>query len=135
MKTLFMNIALLLSVTAQAQTRDSIDVCQFVVVYDHLIHAFTFAGLLNRQAPITYPEGSNRQGLTLGKFISHRNKVLCNKRYAQNPRYYLPEGALDAAIEMWPGGPEPAPEDKMTVLATDMVVPKTAHVYQPLELE
>lgn len=84
MKTLFMNIALLLSVTAQAQTRDSIDVCQFVVVYDHLIHTFTFAGLLNRQAPITYPE---------------------------------------------------APEDKMTVLATDMVVPKTAHVYQPLELE
>ena len=44
MKTLFMNIALLLSVTAQAQTRDSIDVCQFVVVYDHLIHAFTFVG-------------------------------------------------------------------------------------------
>ena len=99
------------------------------------VHTFTFAGLLNRQTPICYHEGNNRQGITLDKFIAHRNKVLCNKRYPQNPRYYLPEGTLDGAIEMWPGGPEPAPEDKLTVLAIDMVVPKTAYVYQPLELE
>lgn len=99
------------------------------------IHSFVFCGLINRKAAIRYKEDKKWTSISLEKFIANRNKILCNKRYAQDPRYYLPEGALEGAVEMWAGGPEPAPEDKYTVLSFDMVVPKTAHVYQPLELK
>jgi hypothetical protein len=77
---------------------------------------------------------TNCQPISNNKFIKYRNQVLCDKRYATNPRYYIPDGALVGAKEMWAGGPEPAEEDKITMLSWDMVIPKTAHVYKPLEL-
>lgn len=99
------------------------------------IHSFVLCGLINRKTAINYKGDKIWTAITAEKFIANRNKIMCNKRYVQNPRYYLPDGALDGAVEMWAGGPEPAPEDKYTVLAVDMVVPKTVHVYQPLELK
>ena len=80
-------------------------------------------------------EEDRHQVITEHKFISHRNKLFCNKRYVQNPRYYIPEGALDDAVEMWAGGPEPPAEEKQTVIARDLIVPKKVNVYQPLELK
>ena len=99
------------------------------------LFSFTFSGLVNRQVPLTYMEEDRHQVITEHKFISHRNKLFCNKRYVQNPRYYIPEGALDDAVEMWAGGPEPPAEEKQTVIARDLIVPKKVNVYQPLELK
>lgn len=98
------------------------------------IHSFCFAGLINRPSVIKYEVATNYQPISSKKFIKYRNQLLCDKRYAVNPRYYIPDGVLDGAKEMWAGGAEPAEEDKLTMLGWDMVVPKTAHVYQPLEL-
>ena len=55
----------------------------------------------------------------------------------QNPRYYIPDGTYDHLniIEMWAGGPEPPAEDKISVVATDMIIPKKVNKYQPLELK
>jgi hypothetical protein len=36
---------------------------------------------------------------------------------------------------MWAGGPEPAAEEKLSVVSFDMVIPKKANAYQPLELK
>ena len=71
------------------------------------------------------------------KFVKHRNKTFCSKRYVENPRYYIPENMFKDmdAVEMWPGGPEPPAEEKITVIATDLIVPKKVNVYQPLELK
>ena len=99
------------------------------------IHSFVFCGLLNKTAPIIMKEDARYSTIKQEKFIKQRNKILCNKNYPVNPRYYFPEGALSNAVEMWAGGPEPSDEEKYTTLAFDMIVPKTAHVYKPLELE
>jgi hypothetical protein len=77
----------------------------------------------------------NHQQISEEKFIAHRNKILCNKRYIQNPRYYIPDRALEDAVEMWAGGPEPPAEEKQTAVARDLIVPKKANAYQPLELK
>ena len=99
------------------------------------IFTFIFSGLVNRKAPIVYMSEEKHQQISEKKFIAHRNKILCNKRYIQNPRYYIPDGALEDAVEMWAGGPEPPAEEKQTVVATDLIVPKKANAYQPLELK
>ncbi len=103
------------------------------------IHSFEFSGLINRQTAIRYDiphkKHTSHIPIDVEKFVKQRNKVMCNKRYADNPRYYIPDGALDGAIEMWGGGPEPPAEEKYTVLGPDMIAPKKAHVYQPLELK
>jgi hypothetical protein len=36
---------------------------------------------------------------------------------------------------MWGGGPEPSADEKLSVVSYDMVIPKKANVYQPLELK
>ena len=55
----------------------------------------------------------------------------------QKPNYYIPQGTYDHLniIEMWPGGPEPAAEDKLSVVDYDMIIPKKVNKYQPLELK
>ena len=102
---------------------------------DKGIFSFTFCGLINKKAPIVYMGEESHQQISEEKFIAHRNKTFCNKRYIQNPRYYIPDGALDEAVEMWAGGPEPPAEEKQTVVARDLIVPKKANKYQPLELK
>jgi GLPGLI family protein len=97
------------------------------------IHSFCFSGLINRTSVVRYEVAINYQPISSMKFIKYRNRVLCNKRYAFNPRYYIPDGVLKGAHEIWAGGAEPAEKDKFTMLGWDMLVPKTAHVYQPLE--
>lgn len=102
------------------------------------IHSFEFCGLQNRKDKIGFNELEQMHLYTKTdqrKFIKNRNKVFTSKRYVQDPRYYITEDDLKDAVEMWAAGPEPAPEDKVTVFSRDMVVPKKAHVYQPLELE
>lgn len=99
------------------------------------IHSFSFCGLLLRQDPITYTEHPQSIRKDQKEFIKFRNKTMCSKRYVEDPRYYIPEGALADAVEMWDGGPEPDDSKKYTTLAIDMIVPKTVNVYQPLELE
>jgi hypothetical protein len=99
------------------------------------IFSFTFCGLINRKANISYMNGDEYQNIMEEKFIAHRNKIFCSKRYVKNPRYYIPDGALDNAVEMWAGGPEPSAEEKQTVIARDLIVPKKVNVYQPLELK
>jgi GLPGLI family protein len=99
------------------------------------IFSFTFCGLINRKVPIVYMGEENHQQISEEKFIAHRNKTFCNKRYIQNPRYYIPDGALDEAVEIWAGGPEPPAEEKQTLVARDLIVPKKANKYQPLELK
>lgn len=99
------------------------------------IFSFTFCGLINRKAPIVYMGEENHQQISEEKFIAHRNKTFCNKLYIQNPRYYIPDGALDEAVEIWAGGPEPPAEEKQTLVARDLIVPKKANKYQPLELK
>lgn len=99
------------------------------------IHQFQFCGLIKRDVTIRYAESNRRKHISQSDFIKQRNRILCDKRYAADPRYYLTEGTLEGAVEMWAGGPEPDAAAKQTVLAQDMVVPKRANVYQPLELE
>ena len=102
---------------------------------DGIFH-FDFAGLLKRSAQMTYMDGKGYTTMMRDKFIRQRNRLLCNKRYVQNPRYYIPDGAYDHLniVEMWPGGPEPPAEDKLSVVSTDMIIPKKVNVYQPQEL-
>ncbi|MBQ9642213.1 MAG: hypothetical protein IJV06_12735 [Bacteroidaceae bacterium] len=71
------------------------------------------------------------------KFVSRRNKTFCSKLYVRNPRYYIPDGTYDHLniIEMWAGGPEPPADEKISVVATDMIIPKKVNKYQPLELK
>ena len=101
---------------------------------DGIFH-FDFAGLLRRTAPIKYFSTGGYTTLKRDKFIAHRNKLFCSKKYVQNPRYYIPEGSYDHLniIEMWPGGPEPPAEDKLSVVAYDMIIPKKVNAFQPLE--
>lgn len=99
------------------------------------IHCFQFRGLLKRDVVIRYRESNQRKHIQQSDFVKQRNRILCDKRYAEDPRYYLTAGTLDGAVEMWAGGPEPEESAKQTVLGRDMVVPKRANVYQPLELE
>lgn len=101
------------------------------------IFSFTFAGLTRKAVPIREMGKGSYLTTSKDKFVKHRNKTLCSKMYAKNPRYYISDNALADmdAVEMWAGGPEPAEEDKITVIATDMIVPKKANVYQPLELK
>ncbi len=93
--------------------------------------------LMQRAAPIRYFSKDGYTTLKRDKFIAHRNKLYCSKQYVQQPNYYIPQGVYDLLniIEMWPGGPEPPADEKISVVATDMIIPKKVNVYQPLELE
>ena len=101
------------------------------------IFSFVCVGLMQRTAPIKYFSKGGYTSLKRDKFIFHRNKLFCNKQYVQKPNYYIPQGTYEHLniIEMWPGGPEPAAEDKISVVASDMIIPKKANKYQPLELK
>lgn len=99
------------------------------------IFSFSIDQIMKKSGPIIYMSEMDHQKISLSKFIARRNKTFCNKRYVQNPRYYIPDGALDDAVEMWPGGPMPPAEEKLTVIARDLIVPKKVNVYQPLELK
>ena len=101
------------------------------------IFSFVCVGLMQRTAPIKYFSKGGYTTLKRDKFISHRNKLYCNKQYVQKPNYYIPQGTYDHLniIEMWPGGPEPAAEDKLSVVDYDMIIPKKVNKYQPLELK
>lgn len=103
---------------------------------DGIFH-FDFAELMRKPAKISYMSRDGYPPMQRDRFIAHRNKLFCSKQYVHNPRYYIPDGAYEHMniIEMWPGGPEPAAEDKLSVVAIDMVIPKKVNVYQPLELE
>lgn len=101
------------------------------------IFRFDFAGLMQRTAKMGYMGKNGYTTMERNKFISRRNKTFCSKQYVQNPRYYIPDGTYDHLniIEMWAGGPEPPAEDKISVVATDMIIPKKVNKYQPLELK
>lgn len=100
------------------------------------IFSFTCVGLMLREASIKY---FSKNGYTVtgrSKFVSHRNKLFCSKKYVRKPNYYIPQGTYSHLniIEMWPGGPEPPSDEKLSVVATDMIIPKKVNVYQPLEM-
>lgn len=100
------------------------------------IFSFTCVGLMLREASIKY---FSKNGYTVtgrNKFVSHRNKLFCSKKYVRKPNYYIPQGTYSHLniIEMWPGGPEPPSDEKLSVVATDMIIPKKVNVYQPLEM-
>ena len=99
------------------------------------IFTFLCVGLMQRTAPIKYFNKGGYTVLKRDQFIAHRNKLYCSKKYVQKPNYYIPQGTYDqlGIIEMWPGGPEPPAEEKLSVVATDMIIPKVVNAYQPLE--
>ena len=101
------------------------------------IFSFVCVGLMQRTAPIKYFSKGGYTTLKRDKFIVHRNKLFCNKQYVQKPNYYIPQGTYDHLniIEMWPGGPEPPAEEKLSVVDYDMIIPKKVNKYQPLELK
>lgn len=101
------------------------------------IFSFTCVGLMQRSAPIKYFSKNGYTTIKRDKFVAHRNKVYCNKKYVEKPNYYIPQGTYEQLHirEMWPGGPEPAAEDKVSVVATDMIIPKKVNVYKPLEVK
>ena len=103
---------------------------------DGIFH-FDFAGLMRRSAKISYMEKGNYTTMERNKFIARRNKLFCSKQYVQKPTYYIPDGTYSHLniVEMWPGGPEPAAEDKLSVVDYDMIIPKKVNKYQPLELK
>ena len=103
---------------------------------DGIFH-FDFAGLMRRSAKISYMEKGNYTTMERNKFIARRNKLFCSKQYVQKPNYYIPDGTYSHLniVEMWPGGPEPAAEDKLSVVDYDMIIPKKVNKYQPLEKE
>lgn len=90
-----------------------------------------------RLAKISYMEKGNYTTMERNKFIARRNKLFCSKQYVQKPNYYIPDGTYSHLniVEMWPGGPEPAAEDKLSVVDYDMIIPKKVNKYQPLELK
>lgn len=99
------------------------------------IFSFVCVGMMRRSAPMRYFSKDGYTTTARNKFVAHRNKLFCSKKYVQKPNYYIPQGVYSQLriIEMWPGGPEPSAEDKLSVVATDMIIPKKANVYQPLE--
>lgn len=101
------------------------------------IFSFSFAGLIQKTATLRQMGKGGYTEMSKDKFVKYRNKTFCSKRYVENPRYYIPENMFKDmdAVEMWPGGPEPPAEEKITVIATDLIVPKKVNVYQPLELK
>ena len=101
------------------------------------IFSFVCVGLTQKTAPIKYFSKDGYTTIKRNRFIAHRNKLYCNKRYVHQPNYYIPQGTYDHLdiIEMWPGGPEPPAEEKLSVVATDMIIPKKVNKYQPLELK
>ena len=99
------------------------------------IFSFSINQIIKRSGPIIYMSEMEHQKISSSKFTAKRNKLFCNKRYIQNPRYYIPDGALEGSVEMWPGGPKPPMEERLTTIAYDLIVPKKVNVYQPLELE
>ena len=101
------------------------------------VFSFRLVGLMQKQATMKYFSKNGYKDVPRNKFIKQRNKVFCVKQYVQNPHYYIPEGVYSQLhiIEMWPGGPEPPANEKLSVVATDMIIPKAVNVYQPLELK
>ena len=99
------------------------------------IFRFDFAGLMQREAIIKYLSKDGSTSVKRDKFIANRNKLFCNKKYVQKPSYYIPQGTYEHLdiVEMWAGGPEPPADEKLSVVATDMIIPKKVNVYQPLE--
>jgi len=100
------------------------------------IFSFRLVGLMQKQAPMRSFSKNGYKTVERDKFVKQRNKVFCAKQYVENPHYYIPEGVYSQLhiIEMWPGGPEPPANEKLSVVATDMIIPKVVNVYQPLEM-
>lgn len=100
------------------------------------IHSFECFEILKIQAPISYKEILNPTKIKQKEFIRQRNKIFCNKRYVQNPRYYIPEAIMAQTTEVRNRSHrDMPPEQKLTMYEGGMVIPKKGVVYQPLELE
>lgn len=101
---------------------------------DEGTHSFTFVGLQNVECKMKFGSRLEPQEINSSKFIQKRNKIYCNKQYAKNPRYYIPEDIINNAIEMSPGIGSKK-EDSQTTITKDMIIPKKVNVYKPLELK
>ena len=98
-------------------------------------HSFLFSELQNVECKMGFGCRMEPKKIAMDKFIQKRNKVYCNKQYVKNPRYYIPEGAISNAIEMYPGIGSRKEADAQTAITMDMIVPKKVNVYKPLELK
>ena len=98
-------------------------------------HSFRFFELHNVECNMKFWSRMEPKKIVMDKFIRKRNKIYCDKQYVKNPRYYIPEGAICNAIEMYPGIGSRKEADAQTTITMDMIVPKKVNVYKPLELK
>ena len=103
---------------------------------DGIFH-FNLAGLLRRPAAIKYLSMDHYSKTSREKFIANKNKIFCNKKYVQQPNYYIPQGTYEqlGVKEMWAKGDDYTPENALSVVSYDMIIPKKVNAYQPLELK
>lgn len=94
------------------------------------VHAFTFNGLITSPTPIIYMPEPDAHKMDNRKLVRYRNTIYCNKQYAQNPTYYIPD--LSSRIQnmtVFKVG------SASRVMADGYFLLDKSHVFKPLELE
>lgn len=96
------------------------------------VHSFTFNGLMTSPTPIIYKSEPAAHKMDNRKLVRYRNTIYCNKQYAQNPTYYIPD--LSSQIQnmgvfVFNMG------SASRVMVDGCFLLEKSHVFKPLELE
>lgn len=96
-------------------------------------HSFVLTQVLQQSEPITYKPNPEARQLSYKKLLKYRLDTYCNKQYAKNPNYYLPE--FNELIKSFPNAQLTVLKQYDAVFLDWRPMLTKGHVYQPLELK
>ena len=96
-------------------------------------HSFVLTQVLQQSEPITYKPNPEARQLSYKKLLKYRLDTYCNKQYAKNPNYYLPE--FNEMIKSFPHAQLTVLKQYDAVFLDWRPMLTKGHVYQPLELK
>ncbi|MBR1520694.1 MAG: GLPGLI family protein [Bacteroidaceae bacterium] len=92
-------------------------------------HTFTLSRLITEAEPITYSDSPDFQKMKQSKLTAHKNKVYGDRRYLQQPTYYVPDLLSTVThVEVFN-----LKDGSKAASINGYFLPQTVHVYQPLE--
>ncbi len=97
----------------------------------HGIFTFDINGIENTASAIRFTKDIKAIKLDLDRFIKTRNKTLTDKRYPDNPKYYIGESVGARMVYNTYEGEG----TQQYEFVNDVYIPAKANVYQPLELK
>ena len=101
-----------------------------IVKVESKAHTFRLVELRKEYTPITFERNPDVQKTTYEKQLKYRNKIYGDRRYAENPTYYVPDihKSIKNMSVLNDGG-------RQIIIANGRPLLTKAHVYQPLELK